>query len=44
METELNWPIIAIGVNVVFGEILVLTRVKHMVSSKRVIVQTKCLN
>ena len=32
---------IKVGVNVVFEEILTLRRVKHTISSKRVIAQTK---
>ena len=39
MESEMIWPNITIGVNV-FEEILVLTRVWHIVSSKKLNVQT----
>ena len=37
----LNWPIIKIGVNTAFEEILALTRARNIASSKSIIVQTK---
>ena len=42
MEPELIWPNSKIGVYIIFEEILALTRVRHIVSSKVVVVQTKC--
>ena len=38
------WPNITIGVNVTFEKIMALKTIGHIVSSKRVIVQTKCSN
>ena len=38
---EQIWPNITVGMIVVFQEILVLTRVRHKLNSKRVIVHTK---
>ena len=41
MVLKLIWPNVAIGVNVIFEEILALKRLKHTVNSKSVAVQTK---
>ena len=41
MGLVLIWPNITVVVSVAFQEVLVLTRVKNIVSSKRVIMQTK---
>ena len=41
MGPELIWPDITIDMSVVFEDILALTRVRHLVISKRIIVQTQ---
>ena len=41
MGPVLIWPNITIVVNVVFQEVLALTRVRHIISSKKAIVQTE---
>ena len=42
MGLMMIWPNITIVVNVIFQEILALTRVRYTVSSVRGIVQTNC--
>ena len=41
MGPELIWPNMAISVNVMFQEILALTKIRHTVSSKRITGQKK---
>ena len=41
MVTSLIWPKMVMGVSVIFDEILEFTRVRHIVSSKRVVCRLK---